>query len=60
MREYRLYCVDGIGKFTQVHDLAAANDAAALLQARAMKLSGKCELWEHGRIVAVLDPHSAR
>jgi hypothetical protein len=60
MPHYRLYCLDGTGKFTQVHEIAASDDVEALSHARAVKLTVKCELWERGRKVAVLTPHKAR
>jgi hypothetical protein len=56
MPEYRLYCLNEHGGFTRSHDIEAANDADALARAKAMKLPVKCELWEHGRMVAKLDP----
>jgi hypothetical protein len=57
MPSYRLYCLDGGGSFTTVHEIDAADDAEALSKAREMKLPVKCELWERGRMVAMLDPH---
>jgi len=30
MREYRLYCLDGVGKFTKVHEIEAESDEEAL------------------------------
>lgn len=57
MSDYRLYCRNGSGRFTDVHEIVAASDGEALAKARAMKIPGKCELWERGRIVAVIDPH---
>ena len=58
MPEYRLYCLDGADHFTKSHEIEAADDAAALSRAKEMKLPVKCELWEHGRLVATLDPHT--
>ena len=59
MADYRLYCLDGAGKFIKAHDIEATDDEEALELARQMKLPVKCELWQHGRMVAVLDPHGA-
>ena len=59
MGDYRLFCIDGSGRFTMSHEFEAVDDAEALVRARAMKLSVKCELWQRGRMVAVLDPHRA-
>jgi hypothetical protein len=57
MGEYRLFCIDGSGRFVASHDFDALDDAEALARARDMKLSVKCELWQRGRMVAVLDPY---
>ena len=59
MPDYRLYCLDGVGKFATVHEIDAANDADALSKARQINIPFKCELWQRGRKVAVLDPHQA-
>jgi len=55
MPDYRLYCLDRDGKFTNVHQIEADNDADAVSKARKLKLSVKCELWERGRMVAALN-----
>jgi len=52
MPEYRLYCLDGAGKFTKAHEISAADDEDALARAKAMKLPVKCELWLRDRLVA--------
>lgn len=33
MAGYRLYCIDGTGKFTKVHEIIADNDVAAIEEA---------------------------
>ncbi len=58
MPEYRLYCLNERGGISTSHEIEAADDAAALGKAKAMKLPVYCELWEHGRIVAKLDPQN--
>lgn len=60
MPYYRLYCIDGSGKFTKAHDIRADDDDDALAIARDMKLPVKCELWERGRMVATLEVFSRR
>ncbi|HYX46645.1 MAG TPA: hypothetical protein VE820_07475 [Sphingomicrobium sp.] len=57
MPEYRLYCVNDRGNFTQVDEIEAPGDAEAIMIAKAKKKPVKCELWEHGRKVATLDAH---
>jgi len=59
MDDYRLFCIDGSGRFTMSHEFEAADDAEALAKARGMRLSVKCELWQRSRMVAVLEPHRA-
>ena len=54
MGDYRLFCIDGTGRFTMSHEFEANDDDEALEKARAMNLSVKCELWQRGRMVAVL------
>ena len=56
MPDYRLYCLDGSGKIAKAHDIAAADDEAAIALANRMKLAMKCELWERGRMVASITP----
>jgi hypothetical protein len=55
MPGYRLYCLNGAGRFAMVHEIDAAGDAEALSIARQMELPVKCELWEGSRKLAVLD-----
>ena len=57
MAEYRLYCLSDVGGFTSAHEIAANTDEEAIQAAREMKIPVKCELWERGRKIAVLDPH---
>jgi hypothetical protein len=59
MGEYRLYCLSDAGTFTKSHEIEAASDEEAIRQARDLKLPVPCELWDHGRMVAKLEPHKA-
>lgn len=56
MSDYRLYCLDGAGRFTTVHEIQAQDDEDAVRQARAKLLGVTCELWEHGRLIVKLAP----
>ena len=47
---YRLYQLDGVGKFTTAEWFEAEADDAALRHARD-RASGRFELWERGRLV---------
>jgi hypothetical protein len=58
MPEYRLYCLGGDGRIEGAEQIAAAGDAEAVMLARAMKKAVKCELWQAGRMVAILEPPS--
>lgn len=59
MPNYRLYCVDGKGHFAQVHEIDATSDAEALAAACALNLPVKCELWDKGRLITILEPPRA-
>jgi hypothetical protein len=59
MTEYRLYCLNEQGNIGNVHEFEAASDAEAIRDARELKLPVNCELWEHSRMVAKLEPHKA-
>jgi len=57
MPEYRLYCLGGDGRIEAAEEITATGDAEAIMIAKAMKKTVRCELWERGRKVAVIDPH---
>lgn len=59
MGEYRLYCLNDLGRFSKSQDIVADSDKQALDKARELKLPAVCELWQEGRLVATLDPHEA-
>lgn len=59
MGHYRLYCLNERGHFAKSHEIDAEDDQEALSRAKAMKMTVSCELWEQGRKVADLEPHSA-
>ena len=54
MAEYRLYCLNGVGKITNSHEIEAKNDDEAEALAREKKLPTKCELWKRDRLVATI------
>jgi hypothetical protein len=56
MTDYRLYCLDGAGKIGTGEWIEAAGDAEAIMLVRAKKLSVRCELWDHNRLVATIGP----
>ena len=51
MAAYRLYHIDGGGRFSAAEWLEAADDAAAIAAARALNKSIACELWQGQRFV---------
>jgi hypothetical protein len=55
-----LYCLDRDGHFSQVEEILAEDDDAAVGQARAMNKTVCCELWQRSRKVAVLEPAQER
>ena len=56
MPAYRLYRVDGAGSILSAEWLEAADDQAALSQARARADGTWCEVWQRDRLVARLEP----
>lgn len=52
MSDYRLYCLDGLGKITAAEWIEATGDAEAVMVARSLKKNVKCELWCGGRLIA--------
>jgi hypothetical protein len=59
MTDYRLYCLDGVGKIGTGEWVEATGDAEAIMLIRAKKLSVRCELWDHNRLVATIEPFAA-
>lgn len=51
MSAYRLYQIDGAGRFFGAQWIEAADDEAALAAARALCPSMACELWQGQRLV---------
>ena len=52
MPAYRLYYLDGAGKFTAAEWIQADGDESAVDAAHALNKSVKCELWQGRRLVA--------
>ena len=59
MAQYRLHCLNKAGGFAKAYEIEAASDEEATNKARKLKLPVVCELWEHSRMVAKLEPHCA-
>lgn len=55
MADYRLYCLDGVGKVASAEWIEADDDEAAIEVAKAMHDGHECELWQGSRLVARLD-----
>lgn len=55
MAEYRLYCLDGVGKVSAAHAFEAADDEAAIEVAKVTYDGYDCELWARDRVVARLN-----
>ena len=54
MPAYRLYHLDGAAKVSSAEWIEAADDAAAIEQARDKCAVRRCELWQRQRLVARL------
>ena len=55
MQAYRLYRLDGAGRFSAAEWIKAEGDSAALASAKAIDRSGVCELWQGNRLIARID-----
>jgi len=54
---YRIYCLDGMKRFTRTENVEAPSDEDAILRARAMMADClTAEVWDRGRLVARLTP----
>ena len=53
---YRLYFIDGAGKFTAAEWIEADGDESALAAAHGLNKSVKCELWQGRRLIARIAP----
>lgn len=55
MADYRLYCLDGVGKVSSAEWFEADDDEAAIEVAKETHEGSECELWLGKRLVARLD-----
>lgn len=53
--DYRLYCLDGLGKLTSAEWIGAGDDEAAIEVAKKTHDGHQCELWQGKRLVGRLD-----
>jgi hypothetical protein len=56
---YRLYRLDGAGKITTGEWIDAGDDQEAVDKANALGRDGRYELWNRGRMVAVISGNPA-
>jgi hypothetical protein len=59
MTHYRLYCIDGAGRFFRFEDIEAPHDAEATRLSLALRGSHAAELWTGARHVATFDVPAA-
>ncbi len=57
MPDYRLYRLDGAGKFMRVEVISASDDEEAIALARAACQPLRCELWLRDRRIADIPPY---
>ena len=55
MADFRLYCLDGVGKVSSAEWIEADDDEAAIEVAKMTHDGHECELWQGKRLVARLD-----
>jgi hypothetical protein len=53
--EYRIYEIDGAGRFSTADWIQADGDDAALAAARKGNRSASCEVWQAGRLVGRIE-----
>ena len=54
--KYRVYSLDGAGKFLSAEWVDADSDESAIAAVRSSKPGSICELWEGRRMVTTLSP----
>ena len=59
MIDYRVYCLDGRGKFQSAEWVPAHSDDEAIGLVRAMQTPMHCEVWDGNRLVATMPAHVA-
>jgi hypothetical protein len=59
MNQYRIYCLNDEGWVSKVEEIEAASDAEALASARSTGHSGRCEVWQGNRLVAIVNENAA-
>jgi hypothetical protein len=59
MPDYRMYCLNGVGKISSAETIVAASDEEAMAAVRAKKLSVRCEVWHGNRLVGTVAPGGA-
>jgi hypothetical protein len=56
MPAYRLYDLDGAGRFSAAEWIEADDDASAADAARVLGKTCRCELWHGPKFVATINP----
>ena len=55
MRDYRLYCLDGVKRIARAAEvITAGSDDEAVAQARELHKPAACEIWQGRRLVATI------
>lgn len=54
MPDYRVYCLNAEGHFSQAESIEARDDGEALVIARSINRDVDCELWNGSRFIARL------
>lgn len=58
MTDYRMYCLDGVGKIGSGEWIEAKNEDEALAIVRAKKLAVRCELWAGNRLIGTVPAYA--
>lgn len=60
MAHYRLYCIDGSGRFFRCEEFSAAGDDEAIVESRERRGASAAELWSGARMVTAFAAPAAR
>jgi hypothetical protein len=58
MQEYRVFCLDLLGRSVEAKEFKAPSDEEAMLKARAFTGLRQCEVWHGHRLVAKITEFS--
>ena len=58
MHQYRISCLNDVGRFSKTEEMVLANDGEAMAYARALKHPSPCEVWNGSRLVGKIEAYA--